>query len=349
MKRQERKLDHLEYSLKITERTVESGLSDIRLLHQSISGINPTDVDLSVEFLGKRLAAPLMINAITGGHPDTLRINRELAMAARKTGLAMAVGSQKAALENDAVKSTYTIAREENPDGILLANLSAGCTLEEAEKAVEMIKADGIQLHFNVPQELAMEEGDHDFGSIIPDLASLVERIKVPVIAKEVGFGISRETALILYKLGINIIDIGGRGGTNFISIENARKGCINSELEGWGIPTAVSLFECLDLRLPIKLIASGGLRTPLDIARSLAAGANMVAMAKPFLDILVNGSMKMLIDYIERLKHDLSVYMVMAGARDICGLSKAPLVISGQTAEWLIRRGVEINAYARR
>lgn len=349
MKRQDRKRDHLLYSLKIEERTMDSGLADIQLLHQSISGINLTDVDLSVEFLGKKIAAPLMINAITGGHPDTLKINRKLSVAARKTGLAMAVGSQKAALEDAAVRSTYTIAREENPDGILLANLSADCTLEEAEKAAEMIKADGIQLHFNVPQELVMEEGDHNWESIIPNLASLVEHIKVPVIAKEVGFGISRETALMLYKLGINIIDIGGRGGTNFISIENARKGCINRELEGWGIPTAVSLFECLDLRLPIKLIASGGLRTPLDIARSLAAGANMVAMAKPFLDVLVNGSMELLIEYIEKLKYGLSVYMVMVGARDICGLSKAPLVISGQTAEWLIRRGVEINAYARR
>jgi len=349
VKRQERKIEHLKYTLEIEESPVESGFSDINLVHQSVSGIRPSEVDLSVEFMGKRLEVPLMINAITGGHPDTLRINRDLAIVARKTGVAMAVGSQKAALEDDSVVRTYTVARDENPDGVLLANLSATCTPEEACRSVEMIGADAIQVHFNVPQELVMDEGDPDFEMVLPRLNKLVETVQFPVIAKEVGFGMSRETMLKLYQCGIRTMDIGGRGGTNFISIENARKGLQNTELEKWGIPTSACLFEGLELGLDIDIIASGGLRTSLDMAKALAAGAKMVAMARPFLEILTRSSVEMLVSYIENLKKGLSWYMIMTGARSIPEMTGIPLVVTGKTAEWLIRRGVDINAYARR
>jgi len=349
VKRQERKLEHLKYTLQIEESPAESGYCDINLVHQSVSGIRPSEVDLSVEFMGKRLEVPLMINAITGGHPNTLRINRDLAIAARKTGVAMAVGSQKAALEDHSVVQTYSVAREENPDGVLLANLSATCTPEEARRSVEMIGADAIQVHFNVPQELIMDEGDPDFEMVLPRLKKLVETVEFPVIAKEVGFGMSRETILKLYRCGIRNVDIGGRGGTNFISIENARKGIYNTEFEKWGIPTSVCLFEGLELGLGIDIIASGGLRTPLDMAKSLAAGAKLVAMARPFLEILTHGSVEMLVSYIENLKKGLSRYMVITGARSISEINGIPLVVTGKTAEWLLRRGVDINAYARR
>jgi len=263
--------------------------------------------------------------------------------------VAMAVGSQKAALEDDSVVRTYTVARDENPDGVLLANLSATCTPEEACRSVEMIGADAIQVHFNVPQELVMDEGDPDFEMVLPRLNKLVETVQFPVIAKEVGFGMSRETMLKLYQCGIRTMDIGGRGGTNFISIENARKGLQNTELEKWGIPTSACLFEGLELGLDIDIIASGGLRTSLDMAKALAAGAKMVAMARPFLEILTRSSVEMLVSYIENLKKGLSWYMIMTGARSIPEMTGIPLVVTGKTAEWLIRRGVDINAYARR
>ncbi|MFZ5597295.1 MAG: type 2 isopentenyl-diphosphate Delta-isomerase [Bacillota bacterium] len=349
MKRQERKLGHIRYSLRMADKTNNTGFNEIRLVHQSLFGIKPSDVDMTVEFLGKKLQIPLMIDAITGGHPDTLRINRDFAIAARKTGIAMAVGSQRAALDDPSVVDTYRVARDENPDGVLLANLSATCTPEEAAMAVEMIGADGIQVHFNVPQELVMDEGEPDFGAVLPGLKRLVENLGCPVIAKEVGFGMSRETVLSLYRTGITIMDIGGRGGTNFISIENARKGLEDSEMEEWGIPTAICLFEGLELGLPIDIIASGGVRTAMDIIKALAAGAKMVAMARPFLDVLEAGSVDHLVDYIERIKHDLARYMIMTGAKNIGGLKGIPLVVTGKTAEWLERRGVNINAYARR
>ena len=214
---------------------------------------------------------------------------------------------------------------------------------------MEMIGADAIQVHFNVPQELIMDEGDPDFEMVLPRLKKLVETVEFPVIAKEVGFGMSRETILKLYRCGIRNVDIGGRGGTNFISIENARKGIYNTEFEKWGIPTSVCLFEGLELGLGIDIIASGGLRTPLDMAKSLAAGAKLVAMARPFLEILTHGSVEMLVSYIENLKKGLSRYMVITGARSISEINGIPLVVTGKTAEWLLRRGVDINAYARR
>lgn len=349
MKRQERKLDHLRYALEIDESADDSGFSDIKLVHQSVSGIKPSQVDLTIHFLNKSLEAPLMINAITGGHPDTLKINRDLAIAARKTGVAMAVGSQKAALEDSGVIKTYAVAREENPDGVLLANLSSTCSPEEARQAVDMIGADGIQVHINAPQELFMDEGDLDFDLVLPNIKGLVESVDFPVIAKEVGFGMSRETVLKLFKSGVRIMDIGGRGGTNFISIENARRGKEDREFEEWGIPTAVCLFEGLELGLPVDFIASGGLRTSLDVARALAAGAKVVGMARPFLEVLEKGSLETLVGYIEKLKWGLARYMVMAGARSVSDLTGVPMVITGKTAEWLARRDVEINAYARR
>ncbi|MCL4441631.1 MAG: type 2 isopentenyl-diphosphate Delta-isomerase, partial [Firmicutes bacterium] len=240
MKRQKRKLEHLKYSLEMGKSACDTGFGDVILIHQSVSGVKLSDTDTSTLFLGKRLEAPLMINAITGGHPETLKINRELAIAARKTGVAMAVGSQKAGLEDRTVEETYRVAREENPDGVLLANLSATCTVEEAVAAIGMIGADGLQVHFNVPQELVMDEGEPDFGMALPTWIIDPSYTDCPVIAKEVGFGMSGETMLRLYSTGIRIMDIGGRGGTNFISIENARKKFKNYELEGWGIPTAI-------------------------------------------------------------------------------------------------------------
>ena len=349
MTRQKRKLEHIKYSIETEDVDLADGFSEIHLVHYAVSGIKPSQIDLSVDFLGKKLEAPIMINAITGGHPETLEINRLLAMAARKTGIAMAVGSQKAALENEKVRETFSVAREEISDGVLLANLSASCDLGEAVEAVKMIEADGIQLHLNVPQELFMEEGEMDFCKVLPNLKRITEGLHMPVIAKEVGFGTSRETVLDLYRAGVRMIDVGGRGGTNFISIENARGALKNKEFQDWGIPTAVCLFEGLELGLPLEFIASGGLRTSHDIVKSLAAGAKIAAIAGPFLKRLIQGSFQELVDYINELKQGLARIMVMIGAASIQDLNRVPMVISGNTAEWLIRRGVDINAYARR
>ncbi|NTW05014.1 MAG: type 2 isopentenyl-diphosphate Delta-isomerase [Peptococcaceae bacterium] len=347
--RKTRKLDHLRIFSKTEINTEKSVFDDVHLIHQSVSNEKPDNIDISVEFLGKKLDAPIIINAITGGHPDTIGINRILATAARKTGIAMAVGSQKAALEDYQVRDTFAVARDKNPEGLLLANLSASCFFEEAVEAVKMIRADGLQLHLNQPQELFMPEGDSTSRDILTNIKHIAQKANFPVIAKEVGFGMAMESICALYNAGINLFDISGKGGTNFIAIENIRSGNSNKEFENWGIPTAVSLIEGVQLDLPIKLIASGGLKSSADIAKALVIGAEMTAIAGPILRELSKGSVDDVIEYIEGLKIGLKKIMIMIGATRISDFSRLPVVITGETAEWSIRRGTDINYFAQR
>lgn len=348
--RKSRKLDHVRYALELSDTHANaSGFEDLFLVHNALPELNGDAVDCSCIFMGKRLQAPLMINAITGGHARLAEINQGLARAAAATGIAMAVGSQRAALDDPNVRHTFTVAREENPDGVILANLSAQCSVDEAMQAVEMIGADGIQLHLNVNQELAMVEGDTDFGGVRDNIERLVKNLPVPVVVKEVGFGLSREVVTALYGAGVRYMDVSGRGGTNFVAIEGKRGGTGGAFLERWGIPTAISLLEALSTGLPVKIIASGGLRTPLDMALALAAGATMTAMAGPFLKEVVEKGWDGLAARINDLIGGLRQVMMLTGAGDLDALSRKPLVITGFTAEWLKRRGVDVDVYARR
>jgi len=345
-----RKLDHIKYALEISnENKLPPVFKDIYLINDAIPELNIDEIDSSCSFIGKQLRAPLMINAITGGHARVSRINRELARAAAAAGIAMAVGSQRAALDDYSVRETFEIAREENPDGILLANLNAQCSLDEAREAVDMIAADGIQLHLNVSQELFMREGDTDFRGVLNNVEHIVKSIGMPVLIKEVGFGMSKEVVKRLYEVGVRFVDISGMGGTNFALIENRRGGRGGECFEQWGIPTAVSLLEALNTGRQLTVVASGGLRTSMDIALALAAGAKMTAMAGPFLTVLMNKGLDGLIRFINELIAGLRRVMMTAGAGTLAALPQKPLVITGLTAEWLLRRGIDVNAYARR
>lgn len=350
--RQTRKIDHIKYALKIPDQP-EAGFADVHLLHCSLPELDWQELDLECSFLNKKIKAPIMINAMTGGHSDVLEINKNLARAAKESGLAIALGSQRAALEDKTVISTFKVVREENPTGIVIANLSAGCRLQEAAAAVEMLEADALQLHVNVPQELAMSEGDRSFRGLVANIAEITAKLSVPVIVKEVGFGMSRETVAQLYRCGVKYIDISGRGGTNFIAIEKGRAVDDGSSfiegLNDWGIPTAVSIAEARAERLPIFIIASGGLRTSLDIAKSIALGADLTALSRPFLQTLLRQGYRDLIAHIETLIVGLKKAMLMCGAANIQQLKKVPLIITGQTKEWLTARNIDIKPYAQR
>ncbi len=351
--RQNRKLDHLRLALALPDASISTGLDDIIPIHQALPELDMADVDTSCTFLGKMLKLPFCINAITGGHPDTAWINRELSLVAAKTGIAMAVGSQRAALTDKSVRETFMVARQVNPKGILLANLGASCSLEEARSAVEMIAADGLQLHLNVPQEVLMPEGDCCFKGMLENIAKVVASLSVPVMVKEVGFGLSRETVKALYDIGVRCMDVGGSGGTDFAAIEIARDQSDAKEkrfmLQGWGIPTAISLLEGLSLQLDIQFVASGGIRSSLDMVRSLMLGAKIVAMARPPLEILIQENPLQLEKNIETLRHELATMMLLLGAKNIASLPLKPLIIKGLTAEWMERRGIDIHSYAKR
>lgn len=306
--------------------------------------INPSSV-----FLSKKLEYPLIINAITGGTDEAGRINRSLAVLARKHGLAMAVGSQTLAVHDPGLQSTFTVVREENPHGVVLANVSALSPVQEALQAVEMVQADGLQLHFNAAQELAMPEGDRDFTGVIDNVARLVEQCPVPVIAKEVGFGFSREAAGRLYKAGVRYFDIGGKGGTNFVAIEDRRQGLFRHEFDNWGIPTVVSLGELLTLPSDVHLTAAGGIRTALEGVKALAMGANLIGMAGSLLKVLIHDGESAVDEYLTGFLYRLKAGMLLTGADSLAQLQQKPVIVLGRTADWLTARGIDIHRWARR
>lgn len=326
-----------------------NGFEDVHLLHDSIPELAISDIDLTTAFLHKTLKYPLLINALTGGTQEARQINRALAQLAKKYGLAMAVGSMTIALEKPELMDTFAIVREVNPEGIIIANCGANLRAELACEAVKIIQADGLQLHFNVPQELAMTEGDRNFRGIIDNVKRITDRCPVPVIAKEVGFGLSRETVRKLFDAGITIFDNAGCGGTNFMAIEDQRNGKFNHELYDWGIPTAVSLAEIVSLRLPIHLVASGGIRTAAEIAKAVAMGAEVAGITGLFHKILNNQGFEELDRYIENLCYQLKSVFLMSGARDCRQLCTKPVIILNRTAEWLRARQVDPQIWSNR
>lgn len=326
-----------------------SGFEDVYLVNNSVPDINMGEIDLHSNVLNKILQLPLIINAITGGTERAKSINAALARVARKHRIGLAVGSQTIGIENSTVRDSFLITREINPDGLILANVGAMTDAEKAIKAVEMIGADGLQIHFNIPQELAMAEGDRQFKGILSNVADIVNHCPVPVIAKEVGFGLSRESIAKLFHHRVIWFDLGGKGGTNFISIERQRKSQFGWEMEDWGIPTAVCLAEALSLKLPIKIIASGGIRSALDVARALGMGADCCGMAGPFLKILLDEGEKKLDLKINEFFYQIKSIFLMTGAKNIKELQTKPIVILNQTAEWLRVRGVDPALWAQR
>lgn len=300
------------------------------------------DIDLSCSFLGKKLACPVIINALTGGTDEAAEINRGLASLAHKYGLAMAVGSQTIALERPGLDKSFAVVRDMNPEGVILANVSANSSVEDCLAAVDMIAADGLQLHFNVPQELAMNEGDRNFRGILENVGLITQACPVPVIAKEVGFGFSRESALKLFNCGVRIFDNGGKGGTNFLAIEGHRGGRLSQALSNWGISTAASLGEILALKLPVQIIASGGIRQASDLAKAIAMGAELVGIGGFFLKILLQEGIQELDQRLDQLFYQTKAVFLMAGAADCMEIKKKPVIILGRTAEWLKTRGID-------
>jgi len=307
------------------------------------------DIDLTCFFQAKCLNYPVIINALTGGTEQARRINRGLAELAERNGLAMAVGSQTIALQDPGLRDSFRVVREVNPEGVIIANIGANSGVSDAINAVEMIDADALQLHFNIPQELAMQEGDRSFKGILAKVRAIAAESPVPVIAKEVGFGLSRESVMTLYDCGIRYFDNGGSGGTNFISIENQRRGLSDGEILDWGIPSAASLGEICSLDLPITVIASGGIRTALDAARALVMGAELVGIAGPVLKIFLREGLDRLNLWMDQFLFALESVFLMNAARDLQEIKKHPLIITGDTAAWLKARGIDPLQWSQR
>ncbi|ALC92370.1 isopentenyl pyrophosphate isomerase [Bacillus sp. FJAT-18017] len=348
-KREKRKDEHIRLALS-DEPPRASHFDQLFFVHNSLTRTGVKDVDLEVEFPEFKFDTPFYINAMTGGSARSGSINQVLAEVAKATGMAMAVGSQHAGLKNDQLAETYEIVRKVNPKGIVFANVGADVTLDMARKAVEMLDANALQIHLNAPQELVMPEGGRDFTNWLENIEQINSRVGVPVIVKEVGFGMSRETLSFLREMGIMYVDVSGRGGTNFIGIENKRREKQEYVyLENWGQTTPVSLLEAQDFVDSMMVFASGGIRNPLDAVKCLSLGASAVGVASPVLRIVLEEGIERTIEEMKQWQDQVKTICTMLGARNLVELKQCPLVITKEVREWCDARGIDIRRYANR
>ncbi|RSK51991.1 type 2 isopentenyl-diphosphate Delta-isomerase [Bacillus canaveralius] len=349
MSRSKRKWDHVQFALK-TGQERSNGFDDIQFVHQNLPSASVNNIGLNTQIGELSLSSPIFINAMTGGGGEkTLEINRKLAIAAKRSGIAISMGSQMSALKDQTERKTYEIIRKENPDGIVFGNIGSEATVEQAQAAVEMVAANALQIHLNVIQELTMPEGDHDFRGALRRIEKIIQQLQVPVIVKEVGFGMSGEAVAQLASIGVAAVDVSGFGGTNFAKIENERRERLLSFFNSWGVPTAVSIVEAKHAAVSVPIIGSGGIQNSLDVAKAIALGADAVGMAGFLLKILFENGLEALIDEIAIIHHELTLMMTALGAININALQKAPLIISGNTFHWLNERGIDTKKYSQR
>ncbi len=358
----QRKIEHVALSLQHDIAAPQTASwADVRLVHQALPEVDLDAVDLSTDFLGGRLRAPLVISSMTGGHPDVAEINARLATLAEEHGLAMGVGSQRAALVNPALAATYSIVRQHAPKAFLLANVGAPQLIAQARhpafsvadvrRAVDMIGADALALHLNFLQEAAQPEGDRRAKGCIAALSRVAGEIGVPVVAKETGAGVSYETAAALAAAGASAIDVGGAGGSSMAAMETLRAesrgddatAALGRLFRDWGVPTPIAVVETRAAAPTLPIIATGGIRSGLDAARALALGATVVAVGYPFLKAASEGA-DALRTYLAQFLDELRVAMQLTGAGTVAELRGIPAVVTGATREWLDLRGFESN-----
>ena len=310
--------------------------SSVRVFAKEASGADGTSATadgtsastsiLTPDFLWR---SPLYINAMTGGSFNAQKINAQLARVAAKTGVAIASGSLSAALQNNALSATFSVIRSENPRGFVMANVSAGTSASDAMRAVEMLQANALQVHLNAAQELVMTEGDRDFRNWLKNIEQIVrscEAQHVPVVVKETGCGMTARDVLRLRNIGVRAVDVSGRGGTNFVAIENARRSHGGYDyLADWGLTTVESLIDiqkCDALKAnPVEIFASGGVRTPLDVVRALALGASAVGVAGEFLHTLMHEGEDALTQQISDWQEQIRVIMALLGCKSVADL----------------------------
>ncbi|MHC3438543.1 type 2 isopentenyl-diphosphate Delta-isomerase [Natrialbaceae archaeon A-gly3] len=346
----DRKDDHIRITKEEDVETSGAGFADVELIHEALPEIHRDEIDTSVELFGHELAAPIVIESMTGGHPNTTKINRNLAAAAEEMGVAMGVGSQRAGieLEDEDLLESYTVVREAAPDAFLYGNVGAAQLLEydvsDVEEAVEMIDADAMAIHLNFLQEAVQPEGDVNACGCLEEIAGVASELSVPVIVKETGNGISKGTAERLADAGVDAIDTAGKGGTTWSGIESYRAAAVGATRQekvgrlfrAWGVPTAVSTLEAASVHDCV--IASGGVRSGLDIAKAIALGARAGGLAKPFLSPAGQGT-DAVVELLEDLLLELKTAMFVTGSASVDELQEAEYVVLGRTQSYLEQR----------
>ena len=331
-----RKTDHIRINLDEDVRSgLTNGLENYRFVHRALPEIDLVDVDITIKIFGKTLQAPIIISSMTGGTPQAAVINQYLATAAEAAGVAMGVGSQRAGIEHSELAYTFQV-RKFAPTILLFSNLGAvqlnyTYTVDQCQRAVDMIESDALILHLNALQEALQPEGDTHFAGLLDKIGKVCRALSVPVVVKEVGWGISAEDARRLGDIGVAAIDVAGAGGTSWSQVEmhravKAGQANVASAFRYWGIPTAESIVAVRKTVPSISVIASGGLRDGIDIAKCIALGASLAGMAGPFLQAAARSAEDVLAT-VSEFTRELKVCMFAAGARTIEDLQQTPLL----------------------
>ncbi len=326
-------------------RAKSAGFDRWDFLHNALPELDLSDVDPTAEFLGKKISLPLIISSMTGGYGDATKINRELAEVCLERKIGMGVGSQRQALDNKDFYRSYSIVREAAPDIPVIGNIGAAQIrrLKDVSPLLrlrDLVRANAFAVHLNPLQEFLQPEGTPTFAGVLEGIATLVQKLDVPIIVKEIGAGISANVARRLLSVGVNIIDVAGAGGTSWAGVEILRRNGKTSKgttdhlgrFWDWGIPTVDALRQVSSLKqqhAALKVIASGGIRTGMDIAKSIAFGADLTGMARPMLLALKNGGKKELLALISSIEMELKGAMFLTGSRSLNDLQSQQLVLN--------------------
>lgn len=357
----ERKGDHIKISLEkdVQAKRITTGFEDVFFVHRALPEIDRDSIDLSTKLFDHKFSAPIIVGAMTGGTREATRINETIAEAVQELGLGMGVGSQRVAIEDAKLECSFAGTRKKAPTAFLIANIGApqlvqGWGLDQAQIAVNMIDADALAIHLNPLQEAIQPEGEANYANALDKIRNIASKLNVPVIVKETGAGIAAEEARKLEHTGVKAIDVSGAGGTSWAAVEFYRAQAAMDEkgerlgqtFWDWGIPTAVCVFE-VSRSVKIPVIASGGVRTGLDVAKSLALGASLVSVSAPVLRPATQ-SVGQVKKTLELIIEELRNTMFLTGVDTTKKLRKAQLVITGKTAEWLQMRGFRPETLAR-
>jgi isopentenyl-diphosphate delta-isomerase len=339
----QRKVDHLE--LCATDEVAFRGrttlLEHVQLMHQALPEVAYDALDTSVVLLGKRLRAPLLIAAMTGGSEPSAEVNHTLSAIAEARGYGFGLGSQRAMQRSPETAWTYEV-RKHAPTTLVLGNVGVvqarDSTPQALEKLVRDVGADALCVHMNPAMELIQDDGDRDFRGCLETFARLQRALAVPIVAKETGSGVSRQTAQQLRSVGIETVDVSGAGGTSWVGVEALRAPpegrAVGELLWNWGVPTGASVVFAVQAGL--QTIATGGIATGLDVARALALGASAAGIARPVLQAFNRGGRAGAEAFLDGVERELRTVMVLCGARSVSELRTAPRVITGELKDWL-------------
>ncbi|WP_455464643.1 type 2 isopentenyl-diphosphate Delta-isomerase [Candidatus Hodarchaeum mangrovi] len=355
-----RKLAHLQICLEndVQARSVKTGLNDISFVHKAITDLNLTDIDLSVEIFKKKLDIPLIISGMTGGHNFASKLNYYLSEAVDETKIGMGVGSQRAALEDSNLRESFEIVRKNAPRSLIIGNIGSGqialgLSKEEFEEIIDMIEANAVAIHFNPLQEAIQIEGDTNLSNLHSKISNIIKNTRTPVIPKEVGSGFTLSDINDIQNMKFSGIDIQGVGGTSWAGVESIRANSSILKRTGevfwdWGIPTALSTVLATRYFKGV-IIGSGGVRNGLDVGKLLALGADVAGMAIPFLFATQFNSSEPVVQLVREIEYQLRLCCFLTGSKNLGELKKAPLLITGKTAENLRLYGIDPKEFLNR